>query len=552
MPSNGRNIELHLCQGLKMTKLRGLSILMAAALVAIAGFQVYWIKDNYDREKKAVEVKAQALFRETVREVQDGVLQKKLRLVLKDTSQRELKKSALSGQIKLKEGTPRTARVLHVLSEQLSVDSSARKKGLLIHVENGKPPRGTGIDVGRDSATIDKVVLMRSSPDHGSSIPRPADDRPTVWRKAIQAGDSVHEGNVEVSTIYFNTREGNNFKISVDSLFKDSLPVSDIYTAYSKKLQEQKLNIPFEVLRQAPAHNEKQDFVRRPFAIESFEGYKLELGNAFAYLTRQVSMPILFSFFLVGLSILAFVLLYRNLLRQHRLAEMKNELISNITHELKTPIATVGVAIEALKNFNAIQDPERTKEYLDISQNELERLSLLVDKVLKLSMFENHYIEINKEVVDLEEVVKEVIQSLKLQAQKNNATIAVHTAGNLLVRGDRLHLVSVVFNLLDNALRYNKGSADIQVSLEATPEQVILKVADNGVGIPQQYKNRIFDKFFRVPSGNTHNAKGHGLGLSYVAQVVSQHQGTISVESQEGNGSTFTIFLPKPGDLQNA
>ncbi|MBK7561482.1 MAG: hypothetical protein IPI68_08145 [Chitinophagaceae bacterium] len=116
--------------------------------------------------------------------------------------------------------------------------------------------------------------------------------------------------------------------------------------------------------------------------------YRLELGNTFPYLIRRISLPILFSVILLGITILSFVLLYRNLLQQQKLALLKNEFISNITHELKTPIATVGVAIEALKNFKALDDPAKTKEYLDISQNELQRLSLLVDKVLKLSMFE--------------------------------------------------------------------------------------------------------------------------------------------------------------------
>ena len=282
-----------------------------------------------------------------------------------------------------------------------------------------------------------------------------------------------------------------------------------------------------------------------PFPEDSFAGYKLQLGNAFSYLIKRISWPILFSVFLVGLTFFSFILLYRSLLRQHKLAQIKNDLISNITHELKTPIATVGVAIEALKNFNAIQDPQKTKEYLDISQNELQRLGLLVDKVLKLSMFENKKIELKHEVFDLEEVVKEVVASLRLQLEKYNARITVNTEGSLLIKGDRMHLLSVVFNLLDNALKYSKGNAAIQVDIKEDNEYLVLKVTDNGIGIPQEYKSKVFEKFFRVPTGDTHNAKGHGLGLSYAAQVIRQHGGNIEVESHEGLGSTFTITLPK-------
>ena len=165
----------------------------------------------------------------------------------------------------------------------------------------------------------------------------------------------------------------------------------------------------------------------------------------------------MFSVFLVGVTILSFVLLYKNLLKQQRLAELKNEFIGNITHELKTPIATVGVAIEALKNFNAMQDPQRTKEYLDISSNELQRLGLLVDKVLKLSMFEKKEIDLQYETFDLRGVVDEVVASMRLQVEKYHAIVSITQKGNTNLQADRLHLLSVVFNLLDNALKYSNG-----------------------------------------------------------------------------------------------
>jgi two-component system phosphate regulon sensor histidine kinase PhoR len=255
--------------------------------------------------------------------------------------------------------------------------------------------------------------------------------------------------------------------------------------------------------------------------------------------------PILFSLFLVGVTVLSFVLLYRNLLRQRKLTEIKNEFISNITHELKTPIATVGVAIEALRNFNAINDPQRTQEYLDISQNELLRLSLLVDKVLKLSMFEKKEIELKYELVDLKGVVDEVVSSMKLQIEKYNASVSVSADGDTHLQGDRLHLLSVVFNLLDNALKYGNSNTAVKFELKEKENEVELTVADNGIGISPEYQDRIFEKFFRVPLGNTHNTKGYGLGLSYVSHVVQRHKGKIEVESQPGIGSKFIITLPK-------
>jgi two-component system phosphate regulon sensor histidine kinase PhoR len=247
----------------------------------------------------------------------------------------------------------------------------------------------------------------------------------------------------------------------------------------------------------------------------------------------------------LGITILSFVLLYRNLLKQRRLAELKNEFISNITHELKTPIATVGVAIEALKNFNAIQDPQKTKEYLDISSNELQRLGMLVDKVLKLSMFEKKEIELKYESLNLKDIVDEVTTSLRLQLEKNNVKVSLTQNGDLTLQGDRLHLLSVVFNLLDNAIKYSNGDPSIQIELNGDEQNVELSIKDNGIGIPQEYQTKVFEKFFRVPAGDTHNTKGYGLGLSYVAHVVKKHGGIISVDSQPSLGTRFTIILPK-------
>jgi two-component system phosphate regulon sensor histidine kinase PhoR len=245
------------------------------------------------------------------------------------------------------------------------------------------------------------------------------------------------------------------------------------------------------------------------------------------------------------LTILSFTLLLRSLVQQRKLTQLKNDFISNITHELKTPIATVSVAIEALRNFDALHDAERTKEYLAISSNELQRLSFLVDKVLKLSMFEKHQVELKEETVELALLVKEVVSSMKLQFEKHKAQVNVQLQGyRFEIMADRLHITSVLFNLLDNALKYSKENPSIQIELKAETGLVQLMVTDNGIGIPAEYHKKIFDKFFRVPSGDTHNVKGYGLGLSYVSYVIQRHYGSIAVESQPGIGSRFIIKLP--------
>ncbi|MCC6280067.1 MAG: HAMP domain-containing histidine kinase, partial [Saprospiraceae bacterium] len=202
--------------------------------------------------------------------------------------------------------------------------------------------------------------------------------------------------------------------------------------------------------------------------------------------------------------------------------------------------------------FDALQNPQRTQEYLDIAGMELNRLSLLVDKVLRISLFEKQEPELRSEPIDLKILVEEILHSMRLQFEKCRAQVQFLPEGNFFaLKGDRLHLVSVVYNLLDNALKYSTQHPEIRIGITHENQQLSLRVEDNGIGIPPAFQERIFEKFFRVPTGDVHDVKGHGLGLSYVAGVVRLHGGSIAVESRENAGTCFTIVLPaeKPATL---
>ena len=273
--------------------------------------------------------------------------------------------------------------------------------------------------------------------------------------------------------------------------------------------------------------------------INMYRGYK-------PYLVRKISYEILFSTFLAVITFLAFFFTYRSLVRQRKLTLLKNDLISNITHELKTPITTVGVALEALSKFDAKDDPARRKEYLDISKNELSRLNLLVDNVLKTSVEEGREPKMRMEIFDLKDLINNILGTMKLHFTKWKAQVQFQTKGDeFKLEGDPIHMTSVLYNLLDNALKYSKDQPQIRIHLSDDPKYLTLKITDQGMGIPKGYLPKIFDKFFRVPTENQHNIKGHGLGLSYVAKVIKSHQGSIHVTSEPGKGTEFTIQLPQ-------
>jgi len=277
----------------------------------------------------------------------------------------------------------------------------------------------------------------------------------------------------------------------------------------------------------------------------SGERFGAEISHYRGYLLQKTGPQILFSILLFACVGLAFLFVYQSLRKQMRLTEIKNDFIRNMTHELKTPISTVSVAIEALQNFDALENPARTREYLAISQLELNRLTLLVDKVLRMSLFEQGDPELKTESIDLRTLVEEVLAAMKLQFEKYRAEVNLSISGtDFSLRGDRLHLVSVLYNLLENALKYSPLPPQITVNLAHSDSQVTLQVLDRGHGIPAEYVGRIFEKFFRVPTGDVHDVKGHGLGLNYVAGVVKLHHGSIEVESKQGGGTAFTVKLP--------
>lgn len=569
-----------------MKRLRWLSILMAITLLIIIGFQGYWLKDNYNREKRTLQIKTGVTFQETVQHLQAAKLKlpdifmrstsphNNERIFVEEIQTQKTTNSPLRSPERIIKTTFTTRNVRDTLFSDSSVkrpflivlnDSSGLDKKMLskygLDSNQGKKEiffsSGDGNKIYTDKRQVITTINILRSRLHDSlradtvlrprfSIRLPRDSvKPAKKAIALNVRKPGNTKSHHSRVLADSNNTALRILYSVDSL-QDSLQLPEISKAFSAALKKQELNIPFSVNKlDSAVYTGEQDLTDVTVGFAKPVTYRLLLGNTASYLVKKISLPILFSLFLVGITVFSFVLLYRNLLRQQKLAEIKNEFISNISHELKTPIATVGIAIEALKNFNALHDPQKTKEYLDISSNELQRLGLLVDKVLKLSMFEKKEVELNKEVFDIKVLTLEVMDTMKLQFDKNKAVTEFTFEGkDFVINADKLHITSVVYNLLDNALKYRNENTVIGVHLSALQNNIELRVSDNGIGIAPEYQLKIFDKFFRVPTGNRHVVKGYGLGLSYVSHIITQHKGTIEVESEINKGSTFIIKIP--------
>ncbi|MEP6647920.1 MAG: HAMP domain-containing sensor histidine kinase, partial [Saprospiraceae bacterium] len=244
----------------------------------------------------------------------------------------------------------------------------------------------------------------------------------------------------------------------------------------------------------------------------------------------------LFLWLMVGA---AFYYIWKNLRTQMQLNALRDEFVSNITHELKTPITTVGVALESLHHADNLNSAN-SRRYLDICQSELKRLSMLVERILH-----NHSPQIHYEKIDIQQVLDDVMHHMKVQFDNKHAIIEVrHKGEGFVVNGDKSHMSGVLYNLLENALKYSRGNPVITVVLGHDNGTVRVEVQDNGIGIDPEYHDKIFEKLYRVPRHNRHDVKGHGLGLSYVADVVKKHNGRIDLESEVGKGSRFSMTLP--------
>lgn len=259
-------------------------------------------------------------------------------------------------------------------------------------------------------------------------------------------------------------------------------------------------------------------------------------GSTITWAYPAVVTLIVFAFFVYSLWVI---------LRQKRLDEMKNDFIGNMTHELKTPISTIALSSEVLSDPGIIHEPDRLRSYAGIIRTENERLRQQVERVLQLASMENLAQKLKLEAVDLHGVIQDTVDSfdILLKERGGRCTLDLQAAAPF-VHGDRVHVGNILFNLVDNAVKYSKDAPEIRISTRNRPGLVLVEVADKGIGMHKEDLRNIFERFFRIHTGNVHDVKGFGLGLHYVAGMMRAHGGKVRVESSWGKGSTFTLEFP--------
>jgi two-component system phosphate regulon sensor histidine kinase PhoR len=216
-----------------------------------------------------------------------------------------------------------------------------------------------------------------------------------------------------------------------------------------------------------------------------------------------------------------------------------------MTHELKTPVSTIALALEVIKDKEINKSPEKTERYLNIISEENKRLGTQIEKVLQIAKLEKGDLNLNFEPIDINEVLDQVVKNQSVQMDQFGVKLNLDLgAEETIVSADHVHLTNIIFNLMDNAIKYSKDQPEISIATSSNDKELSIRISDKGIGIPKDQLSKIFEKFYRVPKGDLHDVKGFGLGLSYVKNMVEMHKGTIAVNSKIDEGTDFTVTLP--------
>lgn len=264
-----------------------------------------------------------------------------------------------------------------------------------------------------------------------------------------------------------------------------------------------------------------------------------------SFIYRSLNWLLVASFMFSLFILMAFALSIFYILRQKKISEMKSDFINNMTHEFKTPIATISVATDSITNDKVVNDPERIRYFVGMIKKENTRMNRQVEDILTIARLDRKEFDFRWETIDVHELIEDAIQGIILQIEKRSGKIEMDLgAANSVVTTDKIHCTNVVYNLIDNANKYSPDAPEIKISTKNTAKGILISVADKGIGMNKAVQAKIFERFYRQTSGNVHNVKGFGLGLSYVKAVVEANKGTISVSSEPGKGSKFDVFLP--------
>jgi two-component system phosphate regulon sensor histidine kinase PhoR len=510
-------------------------ILMSISLIGIIAVQVYWIDNALESKKEQFSndvIKSIGRASEKINEREEDTYEKKIETLINT-------KVVADG-----------AQMKNFLFQQ--IDTTNRETftfGTTILEENFKIPT--------DFLDNDSIIYKRltGKKDYFQST-------------YIKGSDNLFSVNDE-NRFSFTKRLSNLEREQFKDIFKDINSRKPIHKRVTNKeltnilkheFQKNNINLEFKYgvyskdnlatkLKSGYYTINTKDSFSYPLFYDTDGNVEYQLYVTFPdkneHILGGLSSILLLSLFFILIIILTFSGSLYQLIRQKKISEIKTDFINNMTHEFKTPIATINLALDSIKNPKILNDNEKVMRYVKMIRDENKRMHAQVENVLRISRLEKNQTEIVKEAVDMHDIVDDAVNHVQLIINNRNGKLTTHfEAITSDISGNQFHLTNVVVNILENAIKYSEGAPVIDVFTESTNSFFIFKIKDEGIGMTKNVQKHVFDKFYREQGGNVHDVKGHGLGLAYVKEIVEKHHGTAFVESEKGKGSTFTIKLP--------
>lgn len=512
-----------------------LVVLMSLSLIGIIFVQAYFINNTLKNEEKNFTLNVKRSLSSVSKAIEDKEF--------------EVYSQRLQNLIESGVDPDSTAIRQVFILEQDDLSNETRIYGNAISEESFKVP-SLFFDIGLDSFNLSRVRNTRITETYDNST--------IDGNKSISLQKSIR--NFSNLTLL----EKAQFESITRDQFKNipvykRVSVDDVSYLLGKQLENNGIDTGFEFAiydRDLSTKVQSENFDLNPDSTigipvfldnnkESDYMLYVDFPQRRKFLLSSILGMIALSILFTSIIVIAYSSAIYQLIKQRRISQIKTDFINNMTHEFKTPIATINLALDSIRNPKIIGDQEKVMRYLKMIKDENKRMNAQVENVLRISKLEKNELNISKERIKLHDIIEDAVSHIELIVEDRKGYVKVHlNAEKSSVLANETHFTNVIVNILDNAVKYSDESPKIDVYTENIGNNIILKIADQGNGMSKQVQKRVFEKFYREHTGNVHNVKGHGLGLAYVKRIVDDHQGHIAVESEKGKGSVFTIKLP--------
>jgi two-component system, OmpR family, phosphate regulon sensor histidine kinase PhoR len=359
----------------------------------------------------------------------------------------------------------------------------------------------------------------------------------------MNMGSCCLEENDSTCALKLNRAEA----VKIDSLLRHFMQYYNLHIEYSFEVIQPGRGFPFPGAKARSANV----FQRRLEQFANVNGLELKLilPEKKTFILQEMGVMFIASILLIIIVFVLFVRTIRSLQREKRISEFTTDFLNNMTHEFKTPLTNIGLAGKRLLKEEAVMQHEKARRFAGIVLSENEKLKLQVEQVLSMTALERGEIPVALADTDVHAILEDALRCISVQVENKEGELkATLAATQHVAAADRSHLTNAFCNLVDNAIKYSPGKPLITIETSNAGGRLLVKISDRGIGIDKAFQEKIFEKYFRVPTGNVHDVKGFGLGLAYVRKIIELHGGTIGLASQKGQGTTFTISLPLSGD----